>query len=115
MHQFGNGPIYGPSAGPQGELGIRATDDAVNNIGGQNPTVSGQGYSTGQPVIQGGQPVNQGQPSSSGSQPSSPQPITPTTGNQPGTGIMSAPGSGQATPNSPQGNINQQAQRRGKK
>jgi len=106
MHQFGDGPIYGPSAGPQGELGIRATDNAVNGVGTDHPMVSGQGYSTGQPVITGGQPVNQGQ---------SPQTITPPTNNQPGEGMMSAPGSGMATPNSPQGNINQQAQRKGRK
>jgi hypothetical protein len=103
---FGDGPIYGPSSGPQGELGIRATDNAVNGVGTDNPRISGQGYTTGQPVITGGQPVGQGQ---------APQPVTPTSGNQPGTGLMSAPGSGQATPNSPQGNINQQAQRTGKK
>jgi hypothetical protein len=112
QHQFGDGPIYGPSAGPQGELGIRATDNAVNGVGTDQARVSGQGYSAGQPVITGGQPVNQGQGQS---QPQSPQTLTPTTGNQPGTQMMSAPGSGQPTPNSPQGNINQQAQRRGKK
>lgn len=107
LHQFGNGPVYGPSAGPQGELGMRATDDAVNT-----GRISGQSYNTGQPIISGGQPVQQGQP---GQQGAAPQPMTPPTGNQPGTGIMSAPGSGMATPNSPQGNVNQQAQRRGRK
>lgn len=106
MHQFGDGPIYGPSSGPQGELGIRATDDAVNGIGGQHPLVTGQGYQTGQPVISGGQPA-QGQ--------SSPQTLTPQTGNQQGEQVMSAPGSGAPTPNSPQGNIDQQAQRKGRK
>ena len=102
QHGFGSGPIYGPSAGPQGELGMRATDDAVNT-----GRISGQGYSTGQPVITGGQPLQN-------SQPSAPQTITPPTGNAPGAQVASAPGSGQATPNSPQGNINQQSQRRGK-
>lgn len=105
MHDFGNGPNYGPSAGPQGELGIRATDNAVNT-----GRVTGQGYSTGQPVITGGQPLNNGQ-----AQPQSPQMVTPPSNNQPGTGMMSAPGSGVATPNSPQGNLNQQAQRNGRK
>jgi hypothetical protein len=99
---FGEGPIFGPTSGPQAELGLRATDNAVNGVGSDNPRVTGQGYNTGQPVVtnpQGG----------------TPQPLTPPTGNQPGTGIMSAPGSGQATPNSPQGNINQQAQRSGRR
>jgi hypothetical protein len=108
MHQFGDGPIYGPSSGPQGELGMRATDDAVNT-----GRVSGQSYNTGQPIISGGQPVQQGQ--QGGQQGSTPQPLTPPTGNQPGSQVMSAPGSGMATPNSPQGNIAQQAQRKGKK
>ena len=103
QHAFGDGPIYGPSSGPQGELGIRATDNAVNGVGTDHPMVSGQGYNTGQPVISGGQPTDQ-----------APQTLTPTTGNQPGTGLMSAPNSEMATPNSPQGNLNQQSQRRGK-
>ena len=103
QHAFGDGPIYGPSSGPQGELGIRATDNAVNGVGTDHPMVSGQGYNTGQPVISGGQPTDQ-----------APQTLTPTTGNQPGTGLMSAPNSGMATPNSPQGNLKQQSQRRGK-
>jgi hypothetical protein len=125
MHQFGDGPVFGPSSGPQGELGIRATDDAVNGIGTDKPMVNGQGYSTGQPVINGGQPTPGGPaapaqggapaaPGAQGAQPSPGQPITPPTGNTPGGQIMSAPGSGAPTPNSPQGNINQQAQRRGR-
>jgi hypothetical protein len=103
QHAFGDGPIYGPSAGPQGELGIRATDNAVNS-----GRITGQGYSTGQPVITGGQPLQN-------SQPASPQTLTPPSGNSPGDQVMSAPGSGMATPNSPQGNLNQNAQRRGAK
>lgn len=102
MHDFGSGPVFGPSSGPQGELGIRATDDAVNT-----GRISGQGYSTGQPIITGGQPLQNGQPQT-------PQTLTPTTGNQQGEQLMSAPGSG-ATANTPQGNIEQQAQRRGRK
>jgi hypothetical protein len=109
QHGFNSGPMYGPSMGPQGELGIRAEDNAVNGVGTQNPLVTGQGYSTGQPVVQGGQNLQQG------GQSPAPQPMTPPTGNAPGTQVASAPGSGMATPNSPQGNINQQAQRRGKK
>jgi len=107
QHGFGDGPIYGPSSGPQGSLGQEATDNAVNQ-----GYVTGPGFrSAGQPIIQGGQPVNNGQ----SGQPSSPQTLTPPTGNAPGSQVMSAPGSGQATPNSPQGNLNQQAQRKGKK
>lgn len=105
QHGFNSGPMYGPSMGPQGELGMRATDNAVNGIGSPDATVSGQGYTTGQPIISGGQNL----------QANAPQAITPPTGNTPGTQIASAPGSGMATPNSPQGNINQQAQRRGRK
>lgn len=103
MHGFGDGPIYGPSAGPQGELGMRATDDAVNT-----GRISGKGYNTGQPMISGGQPTQQGS-----AQPQTPQTLTPPTGNVPGAQVASTPGSGQPTPNTPQGNINQQAQRRG--
>lgn len=118
LHDFGNGPNYGPSAGPQGELGIRATDDAVNQ-----GTITGQPYNTGQPVIQGGQPLQNGaqpmpggtQGGATGVQPQTPQTMTPTTGNQPGQQMASTPGSGQPTPNTPQGNINQQAQRKGRK
>lgn len=116
QHGFGDGPIYGPSSGPQGELGIRATDDAVNGVGTADSKVTGQGYNTGQPNITGGQPVQQ-----PGAQPGQPQPgaqspqmMTPPNGNQPGQQMMSQPGSG-ATPNSPQGNVQQQAQRKGRK
>ena len=114
MHQFGNGPIYGPSSGPQGELGIRAIDNAVNDIGGATPSVSGEGYKTGQPNIKGGATLPQGQPGAP-TPPAAPQMITPPNGNQPGQQMMSQPGSGQATPNSAAGNVQQVAQRRGKK
>jgi hypothetical protein len=104
MHQFGEGPIYGPSAGPQGELGLRATDDAVDT-----GRITGQGYSTGQPVITGGQPVNSGQ-----GQPQQPEPVNATPANNtPGSQPVSTPGSG-APATTPQGKLNQQAQRRGK-
>ena len=114
MHQFGDGPIYGPSSGPQGELGIRAIDNAVNDIGGATPSVSGEGYKTGQPNIKGGATLPQGQPGAP-TPPTAPQMITPPNGNQPGQQMMSQPGSGQATPNSAAGNVQQVAQRRGKK
>ena len=131
MHEFGDGPIFGPTSGPQGELGMRATDDAVN-IG----HISGKGYNTGQPEISGpgapaaqaptqppenagsaqvgAQPVGAPQPAGN-TQPQSPQTLTPPEGNQPGNQVMSQPGSGQPTPNSPQGNLNQAAQRSQKK
>ena len=135
MHQFGQGPIYGPTSGPQGELGMRATDDAVNT-----GHITGKDYNTGQPVISGqgasslpanGAPQQPQQapgaaavgaqtngaanPNGGTAQPQSPQLMTPPSGNQPGEQVQSAPGSGQATPNSPQGNLNQQAQRKGRK
>jgi hypothetical protein len=108
LHQFGQGPVYGPSSGPQGELGIRATDDAVNGIGSAHPTVTGQGYQTGQPVIQGGQPVNNGQ----GAQPNSPQQVTTPSQNTPGTQPVSQPGSG-APNTTPQGKLAQKKQQSG--
>lgn len=114
QHEFGSGPIYGPSSGPQGELGMRATDNAVNGVGTADSKVSGQGYNTGQPVITGGQPVNNNQQQGS-AQPQNPQMMTPPNGNQPGQQMMSTPGSGQASPNSPAGNVQQTAQRKGKK
>lgn len=114
QHGFGNGPIFGPSVGPQGEQGLRAIDDLQ-----AEGMVSGKTYNTGMPVTGGGQPVNgQGALSTvsqiNNGQSQSPQTITPPSGNQPGEQVMSQPGTG-ATPNSPQGNINQQAQRSGRK
>lgn len=110
MHQFGDGPVYADSAGPQGQLGIRAMNDAADT-----GRITGQGYQAGQPIIAGGQatpggPADQGAP-----QPTQPQMITPPTNNQPGQQPISQPGSGQTTPNSPQGNLNQSQQRKGRK
>lgn len=100
---------YPDQLGPQGNEGLRANDQTINKgfiKGAMDPTA----------IYGGGQQPQQGQPGQQqGGQPQSPQPLTPTTGNTPGTQMMSAPGSGQATPNSPQGNINQQAQRKGRK
>lgn len=112
QHGFGDGPIYGPSSGPQGELGLRATDNAVNSVGTADTKVTGQGYNTGQPKITGGQPVTPAGASPNGP---APQMVTPPNGNQPGQQVMSQPGSGQPTSNSPQGNIAQQQQRKGRK
>ena len=108
MHGFGDGPVYAASSGPQGELGIRANDNAVNSVGTPDAKITGEGYKTGQPNIAGGQPV-------APQAPTAPQMITPPNGNQPGQQMMSQPGSGQATPNSAAGNVQQVAQRRGKK
>lgn len=108
MHGFGQGPVYGPTAGPQGVQGDKATQDFVNK-----GYITGQGYSVGQPVIQGNtQPLTGG---AQGQPPQAPQTLTPTTNNQPGQQAASLPGSGQPTANTPQGNLNQQAQRKGKK
>lgn len=97
--------ITGPDApyadvlGPQGYTGTRANDAFINQ-----GTVSNQGN---QPTPNYQSPQSQ--------QPAQPQTITPTTNNQPGEGVISAPGSGTPTPNTPEGNLNQQAQRKGRK
>lgn len=118
QHGFGDGPVFGPSVGPQGEQGLRAIDDLQ-----AEGMVTGKTYNTGLPQTAGGQQVGGGQLSSvsdingasgGNTQPQSPQILTPPSGNQPGEQVMSQPGTS-ATPNSPQGNINQQAQRRGRK
>lgn len=85
--------------GPQGNAGLTADDNAING-----------GLITGN--------MNKSQPSyqnAQGQNVPSAQLLTPPTGNQQGSQVMSTPGSGQPTPNSPQGNINQTAQRRGAK
>lgn len=105
MKGFGEGPIFGPTSGPQGELGIRALDNAANSMGTPDAMVTGQGYSAGQPVIKGDTTPNTG---------GNPQLVSPPGGNVPGSTPMSTPGSGQPTPNSPQGNINQHAQNNGR-
>ena len=119
MHQFGDGPIYGPSVGPQGEQGLRANDDLQ-----AQGMVTGKTYSTGMPITQGGQPLGGGAPTTinqmnqpqgqGGAQPQSPEMTTPPSGNQPGEQLMSQPGSG-APQTSGQGKLNQQAQRKGSK
>lgn len=112
QHQFGSGPIFGPTSGPQGELGIRALDNAANSIGTPDAMVSGQGYSAGQPVIKG-DTTPAGPAGNAG--PNQPQLMTPPTGNTPGSQPVSQPQSGQpATPNSPKGNVKQNNQRKGR-
>lgn len=115
MHGFGDGPVYGPTSGPQGEQGVRANTDFVDQ-----GMVTGQTYQTGQPINFGppGQPQNPNanpQPASGGAQgtqPTQPDMQTPPSGNQPGQQMMSAPGSGQ--PTSPQGAVAKNAQKKGK-
>lgn len=116
MHQFGDGPIYGPSVGPQGEQGLRAEDDMQ-----AQGMITGKGYSTGMPITQGGQPLNGGAPTTvsqmngaQGQPQGSPEMMTPPSGNQPGEQLMSQPGSG-APQTTPQGKVNQHAQRKGAK
>jgi hypothetical protein len=117
QHQFGDGPIYGPTSGPQGELGIRATDNYVNQ-----GMITGQPYNTGQPQVFGPQPQSPGNPNQNpqmaggaqGRPGQQPQMQTPPSGNQPGQQMMSSPGSGQPTPTSSQGAANKTAQNKGK-
>lgn len=117
-HGFNNGPIYGPTSGPQGQQGIRAINDYVDQ-----GMVTGQTYVTGQPVQydSSGNPVpnppNQYSSSQAATGPTLQQgqaPMqTPPTNNQPGQQPVSQPGSG--APNvSPQGAVNQHNQRRGR-
>lgn len=119
MKGFNNGPVYGPTEGPQGELGIRAFDDKVDQ-----GMISGQPYNTGQPITKdaSGEPITvQNNPQLP---PGQAQPGAPTVGGQPGgaPGMLSTPGqtpqpasmpgSG-ATPTSAQGAINKHNQRHG--
>jgi hypothetical protein len=117
MHGFNNGPIYGPTSGPQGEQGIRALNDQADA-----GYVTGQTYNTGMPIQHdaNGQPLpaqDQTNPQdANSSQPTGPQQpdVLASTGqNQPGQQPMSQPGSGQPTPTSGQGAINKNNQRRG--
>lgn len=119
QHGFNNGPIFGPTAGPQGEQGIRAATDYADQ-----GLVTGQTYVTGQPVqidAQGNPVPNPPTQFAQSNPPTGPQvqgqgqqapTQTPPGNNQPGQQPMSQPGSG-APAVTPQGNANQQAQRRG--
>jgi hypothetical protein len=101
---------YPDVLGPQGNVGLRANDAAINK-----GFINGDQSAT--PVYHNGQgaTVQPMQPAAGGSPQAGAQTLTPPTGSAPGNQMMSAPGSGQPTPNSPQGNISQQQQRRGKK
>lgn len=107
QHNFQQGPVADGGLGPQGELGIRATDDLVNQ-----GMISGQSYTTGQPIIRNAQ----GQPVPINTQakttPQQPEQITTPQQNQPGTQPVSQPGSG-APATTPQGKLNQKKQRAG--
>lgn len=91
---FNNGP-FGPTAAPQGNAGLTAEDNLMN-----------QGYITGK-QNSGGMPVNN-------TPQSAPQgaPLIQSNGQSGSQGIMSQPGSG-AAPVTPQGSINQQTQQQG--
>lgn len=109
LHGFQNGPVADGGMGPQGELGIRATDDYVNQ-----GMISGQPYATGQPIIRNaqGQPVPINTKAPTQSNPQSPEQITTEGQNTPGTQPISQPGSG-APATSAKGKLNQQKQRSG--
>lgn len=115
QHGFGSGPVFGPTAGPQGELGDRATEDNVDQ-----GMITGQGYNTGQPQVFGPTPQTPANPNQNpggqngGGQPQQPNMQTPPQANQPGQQMMSQPGSGQPTPTTPQGAAAKDAQKRGK-
>ncbi len=110
LHGFQNGPVADGGMGPQGELGIRATDDYVNQ-----GMISGQPYNTGQPVLRNAQtgapqPINTMAQTQSG--PQSPEQVVQPSQNTPGSQPVSQPGSG-APATSPQGKLAQKKQRSG--
>jgi hypothetical protein len=119
MHDFGQGPVFGPTAGPQGEQGTRANTDYVDQ-----GLVTGQMYPTGQPLNFGPTPqapanpnANPAPPQTGGAQgqpAQQPNLQSPPQNNQAGQQPVSAPGSGQATPTSSQGAANKAAQQGGK-
>lgn len=119
MHGFNNGPIVGPTVGPQGNTGLKADDDFVNQgmIQGQkNVTLPIQKDANGFPLPMTGNPAApQGQqnPSSPGvSNPTGNNQIATPANNVPGSQPMSQPGSG-APATSPQGNLNKAQQHKG--
>lgn len=110
MHGFNNGPVYGPTSGPQGELGRRALNDQADQ-----GYITGQGYTTGQPIqhdAQGNPLPTAASPNMASSPDSGPGVQTPPSNNQPGQQPISQPGSG-APAVTPQGAANQQNQRKG--
>lgn len=93
---FNSGP-YPPTAGPQGQAGLAAQENA-DNVG----FVQGNAFQGGTPIQQGpdGQPIQD--------QPNPQLTVDQNTGQ-----TASQPGSGQAPPVSPEGAINQMNQRNG--
>jgi hypothetical protein len=116
MHGFNNGPIYGPTEGPQGQSGIRSIDNFVNQGMISGPAGAGGGSQGGQAIQydQNGQPLPGYNPNVPEVQPQQQSMMTPPENNQPGMQPMSQPGSGQPTATTPQGRLNKEAQRRGK-
>lgn len=119
MHGYNNGPVVGPTMGPQGNTGLKATDDYVNQgmIQGQkNVTLPIQRDANGFPLPMQGNPAlptGQANPNSPGVQSGSPpSQIAGPGNNTPGGQPMSQPGSG-ATAVSPQGAVNKTLQNRG--
>lgn len=117
MHGFNDGPIYGPTSGPQGEQGTRAMNDAADQ-----GYVTGQTYTTGQPIqhdangnplpVPGMPGVTPGQAATGPGVGGQPPMQTPQANNQPGQQPVSMPGSG-APAVSAQGSQNQSNQHRG--
>lgn len=104
-HGFNDGP-FGTTAGPQGNQGLRATDNEINQgymSEGTNPTAVQQNPQGSQVVYPGAATVT-GQGGA---------PVQATPGqNTPGTQPISQPGSG-APSTTPLGSTNQHRQRRG--
>lgn len=117
QHGFNDGPIYGPTSGPQGEQGVRAMNDQADQ-----GYVTGQTYATGMPIqhdangnplpVPGMPGVTPGSPATGPGVGGQPPIQTPTANNQPGQQPVSQPGSG-APAVTPQGAANQANQRRG--
>lgn len=113
MHGFNNGPVYGPTSGPQGEQGRRAVTDLADQ-----GYVTGQLYNTGNAIQRdaNGNPIPVPGAADAGSSaptgPQQPDIYTPPGNNQPGQQPMSQPGSG-STATAPQGGPAKANQRNG--
>lgn len=117
MHGFNDGPIYGPTSGPQGEQGTRAMNDQADA-----GYVTGQTYNTGMPIQHDANGNPMPVPNMPGVTPGAaatgpgvggqPPMQTPQANNQQGQQPISQPGSG-APAVSPQGAAGQDNQHRG--
>lgn len=104
-----DGP-FPATMGPQGGQGLVAQENVDNQ-----EFLTGNAYKGGQPIFRGpdGQPVALGQKSDTGTgQDVRPQ-VNTQANNTEGSGVVSQPGSGQATGASAQGTINQNVQQNG--